>query len=118
MVKKSIGKRGITTGADLDKVAKKLFGKSYRGIFLIESEEDRERVPELKNGELAILNTNEHWYAIFKKGGKLYESDSYGMDRMGRKYKNKYPPKSFIQGAAGKDQMDCGQRAITNLIYK
>jgi len=70
----------------------------------------------LKENEIAILNTNQHWYGIFKKNGTLYETDSYGEDRLGKKYIDKVPPAGFVQGANGIDNMDCGQRLLTNLI--
>ena len=114
LVKKAIGKKGITNGEDLSKLAKRLWGKRFIGVFVVKS---LDNIPPLKEGDVAILNTDYHWYGIFKKDGKLYESDSYGMDRLGKRYKDKKPPSYFIQGKGGVDEMDCGTRLISNLLY-
>ena len=113
-IKKALGKSGITNGDDINKLAKQLFGDRFIGIFVIKGQSS---VPTLKEGQIAILNKDVHWYAIFKKDGKLYETDSYGRDLLGPKYKDKLPPKSFIQGNGGVDNQDCGQRALTSLIF-
>lgn len=110
IVKKAIGKNGITNGEDLSKIAKKLFGKRFIGIYIINKQS---HVPTLKNGQIAILNTSEHWYGLFKKDGQVYESDSYGIDEIPR-IRDKKPPEYFKQGR-GKDLMDCGSRLISNL---
>jgi hypothetical protein len=114
LIKSAIKKKGITNGEDLHKLAKKLFGKRFIGIYVVKSIND---VPTLKEGQIAVLNTNEHWYFALRKHGKLYESDSYGIDELGPKYIDIKPPKNFIQGNRGIDNMDCGQRAITNMIF-
>jgi len=110
IVKAAIGKDGITNGADLSKVANKLFGKRFIGIYLINKPSD---IPSLKEGQIAILNSNEHWYGVYKKNGVTYESDSYGIDEIPN-IRDKKPPVYFRQGR-GKDLMDCGSRLITNL---
>lgn len=71
-------------------------------------------MPTLKEGQIAILNSNEHWYGLYKRNGKTYETDSYGVDNIPR-IKDKEPPEYFKQGK-GKDLMDCGQRLLTNLM--
>lgn len=111
-MKAAIGKNGITNGADLSKVAKKLFGKRFIGIYLINTQT---QIPSLKEGQIAILNSNQHWYGIYKKNGVIYESDSYGIDEI-PSIKDKKPPIQFRQGR-GKDLMDCGSRLITNLYF-
>lgn len=112
-IKKQLGKEGITNGKDISDLAKELFGDRFIGIYIVKTNKD---VPELSKNQIAILNSNNHWYAIFEKNGKLYETDSYGRDMLGPKYIDDVPPKSFIQGQNGIDKMDCGSRLLVNLI--
>lgn len=114
IVKQIIGKNGITNGEDLSKIAKQVFGTRFRGVFVVNKPQD---IPTLLPTQIAILNTNMHWYVAWKdKNGNLFESDSYGIDELGPKYKDKRPPKTFLQGK-GKDLKDCGSRAIVNMIF-
>ena len=109
-VKHFVHKQGITSGSDLDRVLKPIFGKKYLGTYPIRSSRD---VPYLREGELVVLNQNVHWFGAFKKGGKLYESDSYNIDELGKGYIDKKVPRSFIQPPT---TADCGQRLCVNLI--
>lgn len=102
---------GITDGEQLSRIAKKLFGKRFKGIYPIKTTRD---VPPLKEGDIAILNRNMHWFGAFRKGGKLYESDSYGIDELGRGYIDKKPAGSFLQPST---TTDCGSRLLVNLFF-
>lgn len=92
------------------RIAKKLFGRRFIGVFVVAKPSD---APKLKEGQIAILNTNEHWYGIYKKDGSTYETDSYGTDNLPH-IRDRKPPEYFRQGR-GRDLMDCGQRLLTNL---
>jgi hypothetical protein len=89
----------------VDKVAKKLFGKRYGGLFLASE------IPFIKNNTFVILWREGHWFVAYKKDGRLGEADSYGDDRLGRKYKDLKIPKSEVQKD---DEFDCGQNSILN----
>ena len=89
-----------------------IFGKRFIGIFPISGTVGNARgVPHLKEGEVAILNRNVHWFTAFKKNGKLYESDSYNIDELGPKYADWKVDKTWIQKPG---ETNCGQRAILN----
>lgn len=105
-----MGKTGITTGADIDKIMKSLFKDRYIGMFEWRSPAD---VPKLEEGQVAILNKAVHWTAAYAKNGKLYEIDSYNRDLLGAQYKDDKVPASFQQPF---NTTDCGQRTITMLI--
>ena len=110
MVKKLLGKQGITTGDDIDKVMKPLFGDRYVGIVEWKSAND---VPQLKEGQVAILNHAVHWSTAYKKGGKKYEFDSYGRDLLGQGFADARLPSNFLQPFT---TADCGQRSLAWLI--
>ena len=70
---------------------KQLFGDRYIGIYSWQTVRD---VPgtctrpgtELKDGQIAVLNKDVHWTAVYKKKGKLYEVDSFNRDLLGPRY--------------------------------
>ena len=79
-VKTMIGKTGITTSDDIDKLMKQLFGDRYIGVYSWQTVRD---VPKLKDGQIAVLNKDVHWTAVYKKKCKLYEVDSFNRDLLG-----------------------------------
>lgn len=107
-----IGSNGITDGEQIETIGKKLFGKKFKGVFLVKTKSE---APSLKEKEVAILNTGSlHWYAIWKKNGKLYESDSFNIERLGLKYQDAKVESCFVQKL--KDT-NCGQRSLSNAWY-
>jgi len=127
-IQKQIG-TGITDGEQLSNIAKRFFGKKFIGIYPIRSirsvegtsmeqgtskEQAANDVPPLKEGQVAILNRELHWFGAYRKNGKLYESDSYNIDELGRKYKDKDVGKGFIQPPS---TADCGSRLLVNLYF-
>ncbi len=110
-IKGQIGRTGITTGEDLEKILKPVFGKKYIGIYMWNRPQD---LPVLREGEVAVLNKDTHWTAIYRKDGKLKEIDSYNRDLLGAKYKDDKVPSYFKQPI---DTADCGQRTLAKLIY-
>lgn len=105
-----IGKDGITTGADLERVVIPLFNSRYKGIFSWKTPSD---LPQLKEGEVALLNKAIHWTAIYCKNGKQYEIDSYNRDLLGSAYIDDKAPIAFRQPLSN---ADCGTRTIAMLI--
>jgi hypothetical protein len=67
--------RGITTGDQLYRLGKTLFGTRFKGVYT-----DRDKLPKLKDGECLIVNrkTGEHWVAmanlIGRRGIRTYDS--------------------------------------------
>lgn len=89
---------------------KPLFGNKYLGIFEWKTEKD---APALENGQIAILNKDVHWSAIYKKNNKKYEFDSFGRDLLGKGFADAKMPKSFLQPFT---EANCGQRTAAWLI--
>ena len=114
-IESRVGK-GITNGEQIISEGKRLFGKKFKGIYPIEGSStppfthNTKGIPALKNGEVAILNTDTHWYPVWKSKGKLYEGDSYNIkNRLGSKYIDYKNPKNFIQGPG---EANCGPRSL------
>jgi len=119
-VEEMVGTTGMTNGDQITQAARKVFGKRFKGIYPVHlSNEPSARrtgsqgVPKLKEGELAMLNEDLHWWMIFRKHNKLYETDSYNLDHL-KNYIDVKQPKSFIQGPA---EANCGQRAIVDAYF-
>jgi hypothetical protein len=91
---------------------KPIFGKHYKGIYTWETRND---LPVLKNNDVALLNKNIHWTAIYKKNGKLYEIDSFNRDLLKDQYIDNKLPGGFKQN---NNEANCGQKTIALLIYK
>ena len=85
--------------------------KGYKGI-LVDDEYKKIHNNMLKNGDIYIYNRDQHWSAIFKLNGKLYEYDSYNRDLLGNKFKD-YKIGGFVQGKNGIDNSDCFQRTAS-----
>ena len=107
-----IGKTGITTSDDIDKLMKQLFGDRYIGVYSWQTVRD---VPALKDGQIAVLNKDVHWTAVYKTKDTLYEVDSFNRDLLGPRYTDDNVAKSLKQTPA---TADCGQRLIAKLIYE
>ena len=108
-----IGKTGITTSDDIDKLMKQLFGDRYIGVYSWQTVRDVPQAP-LKDGQIAVLNKDVHWTAVYKKKGKLYEVDSFNRDLLGPRFIDDNVAKGLKQTPA---TADCGQRMIAKLIY-
>lgn len=109
-IEKKIGE-GLTTGDQINMIGKQYFGSKFKGIFPIRGPQD---VPQLKEGEVAILNKDVHWWPVWKKDGKLYEGDSFNRDLLGAKYRDVKQPPGFKQKL---NESNCGPRAITNAYF-
>jgi len=110
LVKQAIGTSGITTASQCDRILRHLFGDRYIGVVEWKSSAD---IPKLVNGQLALLNKDVHWTAVYKKHNKLYEIDSFNRDLLGARYIDDKVPRSFKQTPY---TSDCGQRTIAKLI--
>ena len=112
LVEKVIGS-GITNGGQLDGLARYLFKKSYKGIYL-----KRDKLPLLRHhGDFAILNEPEniHWIAIFNLNGKLYEFDSYARDMLGSGFRDFNKNNDAIDDQ-GISQENCGARVVSMMV--
>lgn len=109
-IEKMVGTGGITDGEQITKAGKKVFGKKFIGIYPVVGTKG---IPILKEGEVAVLNEQMHWWAVFKKKGKLYEADSFNIDHL-KQYADIRQPKQFTQKL---NESNCGQRAITNAYF-
>ena len=110
-----IGKTGITTSDDIDKLMKQLFGDRYIGIYSWQTVRATCTRPKLKDGQIAVLNKDVHWTAVYKKKGKLYEIDSFNRDLLGPRFIDDKVAKGLKQTPA---TADCGQRMIAKLLYE
>ena len=69
---------GVTYSGQLNDIGHQLFGDKFKGVFA------SNEIPELKNGEHAILNLDRsdqegsHWIAISKLDSQILVYDSYG----------------------------------------
>lgn len=110
MVIKVIGHDGITTGGELDKVARQLFGIKYKGIFIKGNTK-----PVLKNNECYIMNykTNEHWICMIRINGVKYTYDSFNRKNYLHGYKS-----GDVDGVGDQKYWEdsCGQRCLSFLV--
>lgn len=75
----------------------------------------KSEAPSLKDKEVAILNNGQtHWYSIWKKNGKLYESDSFNIERLGPKYHDAEVPSCLLQKIT---EANCGPRSLLAAYY-
>lgn len=115
--------RGVTTNHQLNPVGKKLFGKSFIGVFA------QDQVPKrLKNGDMFIINTHkarqpgEHWIAIHIKGSTAHIYDSYGrasarlLPHFVKQIKHKYAD-ADPDAEQAKKENSCGARSMAWLLY-
>lgn len=72
-----------------------------------------EGVPKMREGQVALLNENTHWWALIKKNGKLRELDSYNIDHI-KSIPDIKQPKCFVQKS---NETNCGPRALTMAYY-
>ena len=63
-----------TYNVDLDKIGKELI-PNFKGVY---PREEIKRIPILKNGQSYIINTGEHWVALYMNGDTLVIYDSFG----------------------------------------
>lgn len=106
---------------EIDNIGKKLFGKLYRGTFMIN------RGLKLSNYECCIYNNldssseGEHWFCVYKNNNRIYYYDSFG--RPLREFVDKkYIRKNWTPiGLHTKEQSDtsmiCGQLSLCFLLY-
>lgn len=94
-----------TNNRELERMGKALLD-NFKGVYLFD-----QKIPELKEGECCIKNTDNHWIAIYRKDGKLYEYDSFGRDMIGKKYKD-------ANKGIEQDPMSniCGQMSLSHLL--
>ena len=113
LIEQIVGTKGQTNGAQLDALAKLLFGSDYIGIYVVKTAKD---VPKLQPNQIAILNRSNHWFGAWcDANGKLHETDSYHIDELGKKYSDQPIPKSFRQQGL---EENCGQRLLTSLLFR
>lgn len=97
--------KGETYGTQLAPIAKLILGKRFKGVFRSE-DLDKDKV---KEGEVCIVNKDEHWMGVFREKGKLYEIDSFHLDNLGHDFKDFNVPKDFRQSIF---ETNCGQRLL------
>jgi hypothetical protein len=99
---------GVTTGEQLDRVAKLYFPKEYKGLYI-----EGEKLPKLRNDTFIILNhpLNEHWIMVFRKFGRNYEYDTYGRDVLGNGYIDLNTPNDRLDEQLHTES-HCGQRVL------
>lgn len=116
--------RGAQSNVDLDAMGKLYMGKNYKGTYSWDT------MPSLKNGEYAIINTDDaskkgtHWVGVAAQGNNYYLFDSFG-----RRPDNILHPFVEKQQGLGKrvvnlnttsdqatKQADCGLRSMAMLI--
>lgn len=105
-----VGTSGISNGEQIEKAGKKMFGSKFKGVFAVKGSKG---VPALKQGEVAILNENTHWWAVINKHGKMYELDSYNIDHI-PSIPDIKQPKCFVQRA---NETNCGPRSLTAAYF-
>lgn len=59
-----------------------------------------------------ILNTNEHWTAVAKKGGEWFEIDSFNRDLLGSEFEDFKLAENDEQKIW---ETDCGQRTLASI---
>lgn len=107
LVEQVIGHTGETNGAELDRVAKFVFGDNYKGIY-----DSKDKRPKLRTGQMLIINkpTNQHWIGLAKVKGKTYQYDSFNrkMIKSGGYLNGDYDNRPDQR----LDQANCGHRVI------
>ena len=116
--KRDYGVKGSTYSDDLHKIGKQLFGKSFIGVFSVNT------VPKkVKSGSYFIFNTEpiekkgEHWVACYKQG-KYYIYDSFARDsskllpQFVKQVKGKYIDSDRLDREQTVTQKNCGLRNL------
>jgi hypothetical protein len=108
-----MGNKGTNT-EQLNKYGS-FFIDNYKGTFA------RDHIPNLKNGESTIINLDtsdkngSHWVALYKNNNQLYFYDSFGrpnlLPELNYKEALDYDAEQKV------NQLDCGQRCISWLLF-
>lgn len=106
---------GVTSGDDLDRVAKKIFGNVYQGI---RTTDNLPLNKEIKNNTFYIVwkgveGETGHWMSIWKKNGKPYEFDSYESEDLSPEYINYNIPNKERQTVY---ETNCGEQVLSRMM--
>lgn len=105
-----------TMSNQLDKFCKRYFGSLFIGVF------PSDNIPELKSGEMCILNLDKssepgsHWVSYSRDEDKYYFYDSFGRKPRSIIYLKKRVIYDRVDKEQNINEENCGQRCIAYLI--
>ena len=125
IVSKYLNNSSTTFDSELLKAGKHFLGSDFRGVFA------SDRIPNLKNGESAIVNLDthnepgSHWTAFYKHGKLTIIYDSFGRPvknifkslRFGSGKKIDYKESNDYDAEQLVEEENCGQYSLAFLMF-